>query len=118
MFDFKINESGDVGLLRLSGEININMAVEFKKILLDAMGSVREVLVDVENVTDADLTCFQLLCSAHRTFLKINKKLILTGKIPEFFTENLKRSGYTKKICCGPSEIDCIWIGGNKKWAN
>ena len=53
-------------LIRLEGEINISSAAELKKLLLEALSSGKELSLDMERVTELDVTALQLVWAAER----------------------------------------------------
>ncbi len=115
MINFEINESDNAGLLTLEGEIGIEQAEELKSALVSALGSVDRLMVDVERVTAAGLPCLELLCSAHKTALSMNKELQLSDNLPEEFLRAVRDSGYTRHAGCELDEHEsCFWLAGEE----
>ena len=97
-------------MLTLGGELTIEQAVEIKKVLITALGNTTRLILDLENVREADLTCLQLLCSAHRMSVRLNKRLILSGKRSEAFRNLCKTAGFQRHTGCVLDEQEsCIW---------
>jgi anti-anti-sigma factor len=112
---FNVQEQGERGVLVLEGDLNVEHAGELKKTLLDALNSVRQVSFDVEKLTSLDLSCLQLLCSAHRTASLMGKELIQTGNSPVELEETIKSAGYPRTIGCTEDMAnDCLWIRRGK----
>ena len=80
-------------LLRLEGEATIFMAAELKKALLEAVGSGREVRVNLEGVTEVDLTALQLLWAAEREARAVGGKFSLAGGLPQEVAAALREAG-------------------------
>lgn len=105
--------SSGMHALKLEGSWTIERAYELKELLMEALTGGHDVLVDLGGVVEVDLSCLQLLCSAHRSFLKRNKQFALHDNKPEVLKEAVRNAGYARTLgchqdCCG----NCLWIGG------
>ncbi len=102
------------GTLFLEGELTIHYAGQLKDALLKAVGSFDAIVISLGNVQDVDLSCLQLICSAHRTSAKLKKKLSLAADPPDLFFQAVRDSGYSRTRGCGSFESDenCLWTGG------
>ncbi len=110
MIDVNTEHTGDSCILTLGGELTIEQAVEIKKALLTALGSTDYLILDFEKVIEADLTCLQLLCSAHRMSVRLNKRLILSGKRSEAFRNLCKTAGFQRHTgCIHDTQESCLW---------
>jgi anti-anti-sigma factor len=111
--EYTLETSGDMHVLTLNGELTIEHAGELKKVMIDALKNADHVAVTVGDVKEIDLSCFQLLCSAHRTALKSNKQLTLSSRDSKIFQRMVKDSGYARHDSCAlnPSQT-CLWCGG------
>lgn len=92
-FDFKVEKEGAVGILTLEGDQTIQYSNELRTALLKSFDSVHHVVLDVERVTSLDLSCLQLICSAHKTAAGMKKRLTVTGN-PEIFKKAMEEAGY------------------------
>lgn len=101
------------GRLFLKGALTIEHAGELRQMLIDAFKKTDSVKLNLEDVTEVDLSCLQLLCSAHRTSLDLNKQLLLDGGQPESFQQAIRDAGFTRPVGCrrDPHQ-SCLWIGG------
>jgi len=93
MFDFKVEKEGAVGVLTLEGDQTIQYSNELRTFLLKSFDSVHHVVLDVERVTSLDLSCLQLICSAHKTAAGMKKRLTVTGN-SETFKKAMEDGGY------------------------
>lgn len=107
---FLIQEGG-AGVLKLEGYMGVERAADLKESILHALGSAERLYVDVENITSLDLSCLQVLCSAHRTAVSMNKEFAIKGTLPEVFTEVAESSGFMlQKGCTKETEGTCLWV--------
>lgn len=107
--DIETNEN--LVVLRLGGEALIESAVELKDALLKTLEQGDNILVDIGNVTAADLSFLQLLCSAHRSCLKSEKKMRLGGIRPAAYDRIVKNAGYSRRRGCDRDlEQSCLWV--------
>ncbi len=95
-------EDADAGgkRLKLSGDLTIQEAGEFRTILLGSLEKADSLSINVESVTAAELPCLQLLCSAHKTSIKQAKTLALDGHWPEPFFGAVRESGFAYRTGC------------------
>ena len=111
--EFKLEEGG-TGKLILDGDMTVQRAGELKAALIEALDKATHLVIDLENITDADLSCLQLFCSAHRTSLKLNKSVSLSENAPQMFWDIVKKAGYSCNTpCC--DDKNCLWIGGSSR---
>ena len=112
--NFEINSTGDTSTLNLNGEVNIQCAADFWEALIKLQESGENILLNLTNVTGADISFMQLLCSAHRSSVKLNKCLKVTGSIPSWLKQAAKNAGYEKEVCNSSMGQYCLWaeIGG------
>jgi anti-anti-sigma regulatory factor len=100
----------------LEGEWTIERANELKHVLLDALGTVDHLLLDFEKVEAVDLTCLQLLCSAHRSAIAMKKHMSVTGRQSEAFDRLLREAGFMRSVGCHPERsAECLWMRGCRK---
>jgi anti-anti-sigma factor len=93
------------------GDLTVEHAVELKTCLLDALGRAQSVRVDLQAIDDMDLTCLQLLCSAHKTALFAGRDLSLCNEKPEPFKRSLDLAGFSRSRGCAMDLNDsCLWI--------
>ena len=111
--EYEIHESGETRILSVSGEWTVEHASRLKGVLMDVLNSSDRVVLDLERITAADLSCLQLLCSAHRTSLNAGKNLSLSTMHPEAFKKAAREAGYARTLGChGDPRGSCLWLGG------
>lgn len=107
--DMESNENTVV--LRIGGEAVIDTAGELKEALLKSLARADDILIDIEKVTAADLSFLQLLCSAHKSCLKSDKKMRLGGIRPSVYHRIVKNAGYSRRRGCGlDTGQTCLWV--------
>lgn len=89
-----LEQSEKSNVIRLDGAIDIALAAELKKLLLQALGSGREVSVALDGATELDVTAVQLLWAARRQAQVSGVSLALTGKAQEQVTSALRQAGF------------------------
>ena len=111
---FQFERKGKVGTLTLTGSLTVDRAEELRSMLLENRKKVQHVVVKPLDVDAVDLTCFQILCSAHRLFAEEKKELSLSSEMDEVFQEMIRRSGFTRVKACGLDlDSKCIWKRGD-----
>ena len=109
--DFQIEEATKTGRLTLNGEIGIQQAVALKDQLLNARESVEHLVLDVQGVTGLDVSALQILCSAHRTFMKLRKEITFAGPLPPAWMDFMGVAGFARgKGCSVDSNNTCLWM--------
>ena len=82
--------------MRLEGAIDITCATELKKLLLEALASGKDVQMDLERVTDLDVTALQLFWAAGREAERAGTALAVSGKVPEPVSAAAREAGFER----------------------
>ncbi len=80
-------------LVRLDGIIDISLASELKEALLHALESGREVQIELDEVTELDVTALQVLWAADQSARESGTRLTIYKQIPENVLETMKLAG-------------------------
>lgn len=105
----------DTRTLRFSGDLVIQHAEELKSVLIESIAEKNNILIDISLVAQADISCMQLLCSAHKTSIFQGKSLKFIGTSSEAFSQNVKRAGFSRtKGCIHDNGSQCLWLKENK----
>jgi anti-anti-sigma regulatory factor len=113
--NFEIVRSDDAMVLSLAGELLVADAGELKMTLMRVLDSGQRVAVDLAKITEVDLACLQLLCSAHRSSLARKQSLTLANPLPERFQRTLDDAGYSSHTGCAAQRGEsCLWIEGGE----
>jgi anti-anti-sigma regulatory factor len=109
--DFQIEASTKTGRLILNGEMGIQHAAALKDQLLNVQESVEHLDLDVQSVTGLDVSALQILCSAHRSFMKLRKEITFAGPLPPVWTDFMEVAGFARgKGCSVDSNSTCLWM--------
>jgi anti-anti-sigma regulatory factor len=107
----RFDQSGNRGVLTFRGELTIEHVGEMRTAIIQALSDVSRVEIDFSGVTDVDFLCLQLLCSIHRTSLRLNKRVNFIGSRPAKFKETLETAGFSRLTGCDlDREQSCFWI--------
>jgi ABC-type transporter Mla MlaB component len=112
VIDFSEEKSGKAGVLKFEGEVTVQQAEEIKDKLMQALGRVENIYVDISKVSEADLSLLQLMCSAHRTAVTMHKGFHISGPVPEYLRQLAEMAGFRRDRSCRlDSTKTCIWVG-------
>ena len=89
-----LKESMHGTTLTLGGELTLIHANELKATLTASLQSGGNVAVRLEGITDMDLSCLQLLCSAHRTAARSGQHFTLDAENSELFRKAAVEAGF------------------------
>jgi len=111
----KVTTRKGKSFLKLDGEVNVAHATDLKDALIQSLEMAETVEINLNDVTGIDLSCLQLLCSAHRTAAKKGKTLTIKDPALPMYIEARKKAGFMySKSCRFVTTDDCLWVGGNK----
>jgi anti-anti-sigma factor len=100
MIECKIKRRGKKKILTISGEMNVNHADELKSSLIESFKGVKEVIVNLEEINEMDLSAIQLLYSAYQTSKSLQKLLFIEGCSSEVLLRAVEDSGFKRHINC------------------
>ncbi len=108
---FQDDRNGKRGTIALEGELTVNRAEEIRMLLIKALIDADRIHVDFGTVSDADLSCLQLLCSAHRSAGRMKRSMTLSAAWPEPFKQAVAEAGYARLTGCR-LDVDhsCLWV--------
>ncbi len=104
--------------LAINGEMNIQKIAEIREAICDAFSASDSVVLDLQGVTEIDLTGLQLICSAHISSITKGKGFSVKFPADESITNVAGDAGFGRhKGCAGDVNHTCIWTGGEERWA-
>jgi len=107
---------GAADILKLDGKLTIERTQELKNILLDALNEKDDVIIDLKSAMEVDASFLQLLCAAHKSALRMHKRLILDSGKSSALKTAVHQAGYIRTLCCtGDPNQDCLWKGDRKQ---
>lgn len=84
-------ETGEGGrMLIAEGRLGIQDAQLLKELLMEALESGDELLLDLTRAESVDLACVQVFCSAGISFRNAQKALRMAGDLPEGVVRSLR----------------------------
>ncbi len=89
-----LNELAEGKVLRLSGEINLSLAVKLKALLVEALDSASPLVVDVGDAIEIDLACLQLLVAAERTFAQRQIRFAVEDSAAGLWAASVRAAGF------------------------
>jgi anti-anti-sigma factor len=96
--------------LILEGNVTIEDAQTLHSALLEPQAIVSELVVNMKDVREIDLTCLQLLCSAHHAATKEGRKVKLVNVGAET-RDSIERLGFARHIGCREDSTgSCLWM--------
>jgi ABC-type transporter Mla MlaB component len=108
---YRTKKSGETSTLVFEGELTVEGAKKIKMALRKSLQRSDHLSLDLTQATEIDLFFLQLLCSAHRTAVEMNKRVTLEGPVPKALERFIKDAGYTRHIGCkSVEEKSCLWI--------
>lgn len=106
-------QSEDAGVVTITGDLAEERVAEFRALLIRAIINAERVKVRHEGMTRADLSCLQLLCSAHRSAVRMNKEFHLEGGLAGALKEAARAAGYVRSAGCRLDRgKSCLWVVG------
>ena len=107
--------SDDRLIVKVSGEMLVSGSAAFRRSLIEALDRADWVEMDCSDLKIADLTFFQLLCSAHLTATRRNKKFTIIGQHMAPFATLARNTGLYRHVGCARDLCQsCIWTGGRE----
>lgn len=95
---FELSKYNDSMVLRLDGECTVECAKELRAALVEGLEKSGKVLVDFASVTEVDISCLQLLCSALGSSAKRGKQVSIGADLPEQFMKLATDAGYLRAL--------------------
>lgn len=111
--DFHIEDTEQCRELRLTGKLTIEYAQDMQQSLRTFLESLDHLVLNLEGAAEVDITCLQLLCAAHRSCIRSNKRLTIRGMSKEFIN-SMEVAGFSRNIgCILDVNNSCLWIKNN-----
>jgi anti-anti-sigma regulatory factor len=108
---WEIIRSNEGHTLKLEGRCVVDHADELKTALIDALKSEGHLVIDLERVSEVDLSCLQLFCSAHKSSLLLSKHFSLANP-PECYLRVAEDAGYHRVLSCHEAgDGGLMWTG-------
>lgn len=97
--------------LVLRGELVLHRIASLKEEIQTALGESDRLLLDLSEASAFDMAFLQLLCSAHRGAVLLDKSLSLAGNLPKDFSRKAEEAGFARHVGCRlDCQNSCIWM--------
>jgi hypothetical protein len=111
MAGFSLVRSGRKGEALIDGALRVENAADIKMKLLDMIEREDRVVITIGENAEADLSFFQIICSAHRVAVKMNKSFGITPVRPAAFIRSSADAGFPmEKGCACDIQGNCVWM--------
>ena len=109
----KLEQEKNKTCLYLEGDMTVKTAETFRENLLLSLKQSSLVEIDFEAVTSVDLSCLQLICSAHRFATESGKDVVIKDNSIPALKDARIRAGLNFTRSCGfNASEECLWRGG------
>jgi len=94
----------------LEGNIDLSRTDEFRSLLVKALINSDKVTLRTDRVTGFGVPALQLLCSAHRTAVRLNKVLTFGVDSPAIVRQAAHDAGFSRPHGCRfDTQGSCLW---------
>ncbi len=115
MVEFESAHTGDGVIMKMSGELTVSHVVQAKSVLLEALGRLDYLELDLSLMTEVDISGLQLLCAAHRTAKTQGKRIVVLSASDSIDTA-VKDAGLPGSEGCATSLSEgCLWAKGEMR---
>ena len=106
----KIINKGGKAVVEASESLTVEQADHLYDRLRDALeGKYKSVVIDLSGATELDVSCLQVLCSAHKSAARMNKGISLS-MVPALVEQAVSAAGFHKHEVCEPEiNATCLW---------
>ncbi len=104
----------DSTVLRIRGELTIENAEELRTLLMKTTEGTDTLSLDLSEIDTIDVAGLQILCSAHRSWLGAQRKVVCTPGTIDTLAEAAVEAGFIRSSGCMPSAGGwCLFTGGS-----
>lgn len=105
-----IDKKTKSGRLIFKGELTVNHVAEVHSELLKALKKTSSIRLDLQSVTEIDVSVLQIFCSAHKTATKMKKGIELIDSPMEVAKNSAGLNGFLRQHGCSTDQSQtCFW---------
>ena len=105
-----IEQSEEAAKLFISGSMTIEDAAQLKSTLVGALTDASHIQIDLGATESTDLSCLQVLCSAHRAAVLAGKKFEVLKTKGDSLVACLEVAGFPRQTGCLQQQDEaCLW---------
>ncbi len=98
-----------MGEIILHGDCLVNRAAELHQLFLHLLNSTDQVIeIDMSATGRCDVSFFQLICAACRSYAQNNKRIVLRTAMPPSVIQQFAKTGLDQ-ACLSCAERECIF---------
>lgn len=110
MYECVCDKDTDTTVVKVSGDMTVLNVADLYAKLNELAGCTGGVTVELSGLGDVDMTFFQLLCSAHRTFTAQDRQFCVTGDRAALFN-NREYTGFIRHKGCSRDRFNnCVLV--------
>lgn len=113
--EFEITEGDDgvKGTITMNADMTVANMQEIADALMNAMGKVERLELDLSRVGVTDVSGLQVICSAHRSSIELGSRLGISADMSGPFRAAAEGAGFLRpKECRFEKENNCLWLTG------
>lgn len=97
-----------MGEIILHGDCLVNRAAELHQLFLHLLsGADEQVEIDMSATGRCDISFFQLLCAACRSYSQNNKRIVLRNALPPAVADQFRKTGF-EPACSACGHAECL----------
>jgi anti-anti-sigma regulatory factor len=113
IIDVHLSDDGTQSTVVVGGSVTIENSEDFRLALAEALGKTARVALDIRKLEEVDITAAQVICSACKTAVVLQRSLVMEGNLPECIIALGKDFGATVSLLCRQNRNEqCSWFGG------
>lgn len=102
--------SGNTCSITLQGDLTLPDAPALRTAFIKALLDADDIKIGMKNVKGADLSCLQLLCSLHRSGIRLKKRVAINN-FPKTFRGGVCAAGFVRSSGCKlDCDKNCLWV--------
>jgi hypothetical protein len=107
----RIDQSDRRCVITCEGDVTQQQVHELRTSFITMLINVDEVAFELQSASrGVDLPLMQLLCSAHRSATRLNKRFTFAGARPELLEATAGAAGYLRQAGCSlDKDSTCLW---------
>jgi hypothetical protein len=106
----RIDRSDKKCVITCDGEVTQQQVHELRGAFIKMLIDVDEVAFDLQGTGHAGLPLLQLICSAHRSAARLNKRFFFAGTLPDLLEKSAGAAGYLRQSGCSlDQDKTCLW---------
>lgn len=95
MLHCNVKKGNGRNTIYVSGSLTIRYISEIRELLLELCGKDEDIVLNLTDVTEVDLSGLQLLCSTEKSFEEGGRKMMIDSDYPDALIKAIEDTGYT-----------------------